>query len=74
MQGDNDETGEPERGVSLTSGDGHKRSAIDRRLGLGLPDWFQSPSAATAAVAMPPVHSRPASTFGVGPMLPGSSA
>ena len=42
MQGQGDESGEPERGVSLTDGDGHKTSAVDRRLGLGLPDWFQT--------------------------------
>jgi hypothetical protein len=42
MQGQGDESGEPERGVSLTDGDSHKTSAVDRRLGLGLPDWFQT--------------------------------
>jgi putative heme transporter len=42
MQGQGDESGEPERGVSLTDGDGHKTSAVDRRLGPGMPDWFQT--------------------------------
>jgi len=42
MQTQGDESGEPERGVGLTDGDGHKTSAVDRRLGLGLPDWFQT--------------------------------
>jgi predicted PurR-regulated permease PerM len=42
MQGQGEESGEPERGVSLTDGDSHKTSAVDRRLGLGLPDWFQT--------------------------------
>jgi predicted PurR-regulated permease PerM len=42
MQGDNDETGEPGLGVSLTDGDGRKTSAVNLRLGLGLPDWFQT--------------------------------
>jgi predicted PurR-regulated permease PerM len=40
MQGQGEESGEPERGVSSTDGDSHKTSAVDRR--LGLPDWFQT--------------------------------
>jgi hypothetical protein len=42
MHGDDDESGEPERGVRLTDGDGHTRSAVGRRLGAGPPDWFQT--------------------------------
>jgi putative heme transporter len=40
MQGQGEESGEPERGASSTDGDSHKTSAVDRR--LGLPDWFQT--------------------------------
>ena len=28
--------------MSMTDGNDRKTSAVDRRLGLGLPDWFQT--------------------------------